>query len=205
EKCKVFLADKWKAIKEDQKERRKKTQQEKKKQQEAEEKDTKETPVAVGQDLDVQYSIEESMKPESSQPKTNDTNTQNVNQEQKEKKKKNKEKKKKQKEAEKKKTKETPVAVGQDLDVQYSNEESMKPESSQPKTNDTNTQNLKQEQKTSETDEQVDEMPAINALTDSENDKYELPSPSLLTNPVQQSQAKEKSQIQKTVKVLEQT
>src|SRR5699024_11699569 len=78
EKCKVFLADKWKAIKEDQKERRKKTQQEKKKQQEAEEKDTKETPVAVGQDLDVQYSIEESMKPESSQPKTNDTNTQKV-------------------------------------------------------------------------------------------------------------------------------
>src|SRR5699024_10304849 len=83
EKCKVFLADTWKAIKEDQTERRKKTQQEKKKQQEAEEKDTKEAPVSVGQGLDVQYSIEESMKPESSQPKTNDTYTQNVNQEQK--------------------------------------------------------------------------------------------------------------------------
>src|SRR5699024_9741871 len=120
-------------------------------------------------------------------------------------KKKNKKEKKKQQEAEEKDTKETPVAVGQDLDVQYSIEESMKPESSQPKTNDTNKQNVNQDQKTSETDEQVDEMPAINALTDSENDKYELPSPSLLTNPVQQSQAKEKSQIQKTVTVLEQT
>src|SRR5699024_2973703 len=81
--CKVFLSDKEKAIKDDKKERGKKNQQEKKKQQEAEEKDTKETPVAVGQDLDVQYSIEESMKPESSQPKTNDTNKQNVNQDQK--------------------------------------------------------------------------------------------------------------------------
>src|SRR5699024_8474629 len=119
--------------------------------------------------------------------------------------KKNQQEKKKQQEAEEKDTKETPVAVGQDLDVQYSIEESMKPESSQPKTNDTNKQNVNQDQKTSETDEQVDEMPAINALTDSENDKYELPSPSLLTNPVQQSQAKEKSQIQKTVTVLEQT
>ena len=128
-----------------------------------------------------------------------------IKEDQKERRKKTQQEKKKQQEAEEKDTKETPVAVGQDLDVQYSIEESMKPESSQPKTNDTNTQNVNQDQKTSETDEQVDEMPAINALTDSENDKYELPSPSLLTNPVQQSQAKEKSQIQKTVKVLEQT
>src|SRR5699024_461006 len=128
-----------------------------------------------------------------------------IKDDQKERRKKNQQEKKKQQEAEEKDTKETPVAVGQDLDVQYSIEESMKPESSQPKTNDTNKHNVNQDQKTSETDEKVDEMPAINALTDSENDKYELPAPSLLTNPEQQSQAKEKSQIQKTVKVLEQT
>src|SRR5699024_4535993 len=128
-----------------------------------------------------------------------------IKDDQKERRKKNQQEKKKQQEAEEKDTKETPVAVGQDLDVQYSIEERVKPESSQPQTNDTNTQNVNQEQKTSETEEQVEEMPATNALTESENDKYELPSPSLLTNPVQQSQAKEKSQIQKTVKVLEQT
>src|SRR5699024_5547453 len=126
-----------------------------------------------------------------------------IKEDKKERRKKTQQEEKKQQEAEEKDTKETPVAVGQDLDDEYSSEESMKPESSQPKTNDTNTQNVNQEQKTSETDEQVDEKPAINALTDSENDKYDLPSPSLLTNPVQQSQAKEKSQIQKPVKVLE--
>src|SRR5699024_11371725 len=59
EKCKGFLVEKWKEIKEDQKERRKKTKQEKKKQHKAEEKDTKETQIAVGQDLDVHYSIKE--------------------------------------------------------------------------------------------------------------------------------------------------
>src|SRR5699024_12430046 len=111
--------------------------------------------------------------------------TKTKKEEQKGKRKKSQQKKKKQQGGEEKDKKETPVAVGQDLDVQYSNEENMKPETSQPKTNDTNTQNVNQKQKTSETDEQVDEMPAINALTDSENDKYELPSPSLLTNPVQ--------------------
>src|SRR5699024_11412634 len=62
-----------------------------------------------------------------------------------------------------------------------------------------------QNQKKNENKKKEDEMPAINAPTDSENDNYQLPTPTMLTNPVQQSKAKEKSQIQKTVKVLEQT
>ncbi|MBP2077713.1 FtsK/SpoIIIE family DNA translocase [Oceanobacillus polygoni] len=52
--------------------------------------------------------------------------------------------------------------------------------------------------------EEVDDVPEM-AMTETENPEYILPSPNLLADPAHNSQQKEKSQIQATVRKLEQT
>jgi S-DNA-T family DNA segregation ATPase FtsK/SpoIIIE len=49
------------------------------------------------------------------------------------------------------------------------------------------------------------EMPAIHEIKEKENEQYELPPAHILNEPILHTQQKEKSQIQKTVRVLEQT
>lgn len=57
-----------------------------------------------------------------------------------------------------------------------------------------------------EKDEQEEEtMPKINIAFSSDDADYELPSPSLLADPIKHTQQREKSQIQKTVRMLEET
>ena len=53
-------------------------------------------------------------------------------------------------------------------------------------------------------DDSKEDEPIIQ-MNQSENDRYELPSVDLLDEPVKYTQQKEKSQIQKTVQILEQT
>lgn len=57
----------------------------------------------------------------------------------------------------------------------------------------------------SEPEEEEIEEPPYQGVAESENDDYQLPSPDLLTDPVQHTQTKENAQIQQTVKVLEET